>query len=260
MQRVRLIHWHADETKQKAEWLKTADFEVVYEPLDPPSILRDLRENPPAAVVIDLSRLPMQGRDLGLALRHYKATRCVPLVFVGGDPEKVERVQKSLPDAVYSTWDQIRVALREAIARPPAIIAAPRSLLAGYADTPLAKKLGIMPNTVVALQDAPPKFDELLGVLPEGVKLRRQTRGRRDLTIWFTRSWKDLEEGIERMAVLARQGPLWITWPKKASPLGCDLAQAIVRKVGLAAGLVDYKVCAIDTIWSGLLFTRRNAP
>jgi hypothetical protein len=77
--------------------------------------------------------------------------------------------------------------------------------------------------------------------------------------LWFTRSRKDLEGDIERMALLAKQGPLWIAWPKNASPLGSDLTQAVVRKGGLATGLVDYKVCAIDAIWSGLLFTRRYA-
>jgi hypothetical protein len=131
--------------------------------------------------------------------------------------------------------------------------------LAGYADTLLSKKLGIVPNNVVALVNAPPGFEELLGELPEGVKLRRQTKSQRDLTIWFTRSSKELQEGIEQMALVAKQGPLWIAWPKKASPLGCDLTQAVVRKVGLAIGLVDYKVCAIDGVWSGLLFTRRDA-
>jgi CheY-like chemotaxis protein len=258
MPRVRLIHWNAEEAKLNAGQLETADYEVVYEPLDPPAALHDMRANPPAAVVIDLSRLPMQGRDMALAIRHYKATRSVPIIFVAGDPEKVVRVQKTLPDAVYTTWDQIKTALREAIASPPAATPAPRSLLAGYADAPLCKKLGIERSTVVALIDAPAKFEDLLGDLPEGVKLRSQTKGKRDLTIWFTRSRQELEQGIERMALLAQQGPLWIAWPKKASALGSDLTQAIVRKAGLAAGLVDYKVCAIDATWSGLLFTRRD--
>jgi hypothetical protein len=201
----------------------------------------------------------MQGRDVGVALRHSKTTRSVPLLFVAGDPEKVERVRQSLPDAVYTTWDRIRLALEDAIANPPAVTVVPRSVLAGYSGTPLAKKLSIAPNAVVALVDAPPGLEDLLGDLPEGVKVRRQTKGRRNLTIWFTRSSKDLEDGIVRMARLAEQGPLWIAWPKQTSPLKSDLTQAEVRKIGLATGLVDYKVCAIDAIWSGLLFTRRDA-
>jgi hypothetical protein len=201
----------------------------------------------------------MQGRDMGLALRHYKTTRSVPLIFVAGDPEKVARVQKSLPDAVYTTWDQLRTTLGEAIANPPAVTVAPQSLLAGYSGTPLTKKLGIKTNAIVALANAPAGFEDVLGDLPEGVKLLRQSKGRRNLTVWFARSCKDLEGGIERMARLAEQGPLWIAWPKQTSPLGFDLTQAMVRRVGLATGLVDYKVCAIDGDWSGLLFARRRA-
>jgi hypothetical protein len=259
MYRVRLIHWNAAEAEEKAVRLRTANYEVAHKPLNAASALRELRNNPPSAVVIDLSRLPMQGRDLGLALRHYKTTRSVPLIFVAGDPEKVARVQKSLPDAVYTTWDQMPATLGEAIANPPAVTVAPQSLLAGYSGTPLAKKLGIKVNAIVALDNAPASFEEVLGELPEGVKLLRQTKGRRNLTIWFTRTCKDLEGGIERMARLAEQGPLWIAWPKQVSPLGSDLTQAMVRRVGLATGLVDYKVCAIDGDWSGLLFARRRA-
>jgi hypothetical protein len=181
------------------------------------------------------------------------------LIFVAGDPGKVARVQQSLPDAVYTTWDQIGMVLRDAIANPPEVTVVPRSLLAGYSGTPLVKKLGIAPNAIVALVDAPPGFEDLLIDLPEGVKLRRQSRGQRNLTIWFARSSRDLQDGIERMALLAEQGPLWVAWPKKASSLASDVTETVVRKVGLATGLVDYKVCAIDADWSGLLFTRRKA-
>lgn len=259
MHRVRLIHWNAAEARERATRLRAAGYEVAHEPLADKAARRELRENPPSAFVVDLSRLPMQGRDVGMALRHYRTTRHVPLVFVAGDPDKVARVRESLPDAVYTTWDQVGTAVKEAIANPPMVVAAPRSLLAAYAGAPLAKKLGIARDAAVALVDAPPGFEDLLGELPDGVQLRRQTRGRRNLTIWFTRSREDLADNIERRARLTEQGPLWIAWPKKASPLASDLTQAIVREIGLAAGLVDYKICSIDDVWSGLLFTRRGA-
>jgi hypothetical protein len=200
----------------------------------------------------------MQGRDMGVALRCFKTTRSVPLIFVAGVPEKVARVRESLPDATYTTWEKIRTAVTEAIAKPPAVTAAPQSLLAGYSGTALAKKLGIKKNATVSLVNAPVEFEALLGDVPEGVKLRRQSRGRRHLTIWFTRSSRSLTAGIQGMARLAAQGPLWIAWPKQTSSIGTDLTQAAVRKVGLATGLVDYKVCAIDEVWSGLLFTLRK--
>ncbi|NIM49140.1 MAG: DUF3052 family protein [Gemmatimonadales bacterium] len=198
------------------------------------------------------------GRDVGVAIRHYKATRNVPLVFVGGDPEKVARTKQQLPDAVYTTWNRIRSSLKQAISHPPAEPVAPASVLAGYSGTPLPRKLGIKPSSIVALVGAPAGFEDTLGALPHGVALRKRASSRNDLIIWFTRSRRDLERRIERMAALVGRGGMWITWPKKGSPITSDLTQAEVRKAGLAAGLVDYKVCAIDTTWSGLKFARRK--
>ncbi len=252
-----MIHWKETEAEERAERLRSAGYDVAYDPIAP-AVLRELRENPPSAVVIDLSRLPSQGRDMGLAVRHYKATRYVPLVFVDGDPEKVKRIKEHLPDAVYTTWDTIRSSLKHAISNPPLHPVAPRSLLDGYSGTPLVKKLGIKPNSTVALVTAPQDFEVTLGKLPPGVTLLRHSRGRPDLTIWFIKSMKDLERRIGRMVNLAEGRGLWIVWPKKTSRIKSDLTQVAVRRVGLASGLVDYKVCAIDTTWSGLLFTQRK--
>jgi len=257
MRQVRLIHWNAAEAEERADRLRSAGYEAVYEPLDPAS-LRRLRQDPPSAVVIDLDRLPSQGRDMAVAIRKYKATRHVPLVFVDGDPEKVARIKEILPDAVYTTWSRIRSSLEQAIAHPPADPVVPGSLMAGYSGKPLPTKLGIKANSVVGLVGAPEGFEETLGELPEGVVLRRRARGRRDLTLWFTKSRKDLERRIERMSAFAHKGGLWIVWPKRSSGTTTDLTQAVVREVGLAAGLVDYKICAIDETWSGLRFTRRK--
>ena len=59
--------------------------------------------------------------------------------------------------------------------------------------------------------------------------------------------------------VLAADGSLWLAWPKKASGVASDLNETSVRAYGLESGWVDYKVCAVDRTWSGLLFTRRRA-
>jgi hypothetical protein len=61
------------------------------------------------------------------------------------------------------------------------------------------------------------------------------------------------------MAAALGDGRLWIVWPKKASGLDSGLSQVVVHKVGLAAGLVDFKICAVDDTWSGLQFVRRRA-
>ena len=75
---------------------------------------------------------------------------------------------------------------------------------------------------------------------------------------WFTKSRKDLDSRIERLGTLAGKDGLWVVWPKKASGVKTDLTQAEVRRVGLASGLVDYKVCSVDATWTGLRFTRRK--
>lgn len=258
MTRVRLIHWNASEAEERAKSLQAAGYEVDYGVLNS-ARLRKLKENPPNAVIIDLSRIPSQGRDVALGIRMYKATRYVPLVFVEGVPQKVARVKEQLPDAVYTTWDEIDSALAHAIAHPLADPIVPKSLMDGYSGTPLPKKLGIRANAVVALVNAPEGFEETLGELPEGALLCREIRDQPDVTLWFTRSREELQRRVEQMGEYAATGGLWIAWPKKSSGVVSDLSQTVVREVGLAAGLVDFKVCAIDATWSGLRFTRRKS-
>lgn len=79
------------------------------------------------------------------------------------------------------------------------------------------------------------------------------------MIICFIRSLEELRRRIGQMAARDDFRSLWIAWPKKASGVSADLSQQTVREAGLAAGLVDYKICAIGATWSGLLFTRRKA-
>jgi hypothetical protein len=252
-----LIHWNAAEAQERIARLRAAGYEVEHRMR--PGSLRQWRDDPPAAFVIDLSRLPSHGRDVALSLRGYKPTRSVPLVFVEGEPDKVERVKRNLPDASYTTWSRIRSSLKQAIARPPADPVVPEHNLAGYSGTPLPKKLGIKAGSTVALVGAPKGFVQTLGKLPEGVKLEKPASGRCDLTVWFVTKQAELRGGIRRMGDLVGQKALWIAWPKRASGAASDLTENVVREVGLASGLVDCKVCAIDATWSGLKFTRRKS-
>jgi CheY-like chemotaxis protein len=259
MHRIRLIHWNSEESKERAQRLIGLGYEVIYEIPSGPDLLRDLRNDPPDAMVIDLSRLPSQGRDIALAIRHQKSTRNIPLVLVEGDEEKVKRIQEHLPDAVYTTWDKMDKALKHALAHPPTDPIVPKSRLAGYSGTPLVKKLGIKSNSTVILINAPKDFEKSLGKLPEGVRLSRKNSGSRDITIWFVKLTKELEGHIDKIAKKVEKGCLWIVWPKKTSGVLSDLTQNHVRKVGLASGLVDYKICSVDETWSGLLFSWRKS-
>jgi hypothetical protein len=208
--------------------------------------------------VIDLARLPSHGREVAMALRTSPATRHVPIVFVEGAPEKVARAMEQLPDATFTSWNRIKGALSKAIANPPAKPLVPNSAMAGYSGTPLPKKLGIKADSVLALLNAPADFMQTLGALPDGVTVKTSARGCRDLTLWFPKSVRDLERRIDTLADQVADGGLWIAWAKKASGVKTDITDATVRKIGLASGLVDYKVCAIDATWSGLKFARRK--
>ena len=258
MAHIRLIHWNTAEGSPRAEELRRAGHEVDYQATLGPADLRAMRERPPEAFVIDLGRSPSQGRDVALALRQQTATRAAPLVFVEGDPEKTGRVRQLLPDASYTTWPGVGKALQDALRQPPAKPLNP-GVLAGYSGTPLPKKLGIRAGALVALLDAPEGFENTLGTLPEGVRIVRTARGSPQLILLFTKSRADLARHFPAAArALAEGGGLWIVWPKKASGVVSDLGENAVREFGLAAGFVDYKVCAVDQTWSGLLFARRR--
>jgi hypothetical protein len=255
--KVHLVHWDAVQAKARAAELRAAGYRVASGPFSA-AVLRSLRARPPAAVVIDLSRSPSQGRDAGVALRLARGTRRVPLVFVGGGREESARIRAVLPDAACTSWARLRGALARALSRPAAVPAVPASVFAGYSGTPLPAKLGIKTGAVVALVGAPPDFERTLEALPAGVRLRRAGRGPCDLAMWFPRSLRDLERRVAGVAPLAAGGGLWIAWPKRASGVPTDLSESAVRRAGLAAGLVDYKVCAIDATWSGLKFAVRK--
>jgi hypothetical protein len=130
--------------------------------------------------------------------------------------------------------------------------------LAGYSGTPLVKKLGINPGSTVALVGAPVGFRRELVGLPEGVRVTARAAGSPDLVIWFVAAERDLKRRMSRLGRLMGSG-LWIAWPKRASGVPTDVTEDLVRTAGLAQGLVDYKVCAINQIWSGLKFARRRA-
>jgi hypothetical protein len=131
--------------------------------------------------------------------------------------------------------------------------------MAGYSGTPLVKKLGIKPASTLALLSAPDGFPRLLKGLPADLRLLGRRPAGADVTIWFVTRQRDLDRRIAEVA--AAMGPgLWIAWPKKTSGKPSDLTENLVRDAGLACGLVDYKVCAIDETWSGLKFARRKPP
>jgi len=129
--------------------------------------------------------------------------------------------------------------------------------MAGYSGTPLVKKLGIKDGYNLVFINAPPQFAKALD-LPSGVTINSRSKKQFDFVHLFTKSEKDLRTRFkEWTAKLTPAGMLWVSWPKKSSGVNTDLSENIVREIGLAAGLVDVKICAVDDVWSGLKFVIR---
>ena len=130
--------------------------------------------------------------------------------------------------------------------------------MAGYSGTPLVKKLGIKEGFRIALVNAPENFQAELGELPAGVKFMKATTKSLDLILFFVLSERILARDFAKLAArLTSNGMIWIAWPKKSSGVTTDLTFERVQRIGLDAGLVDVKICAIDDTWSGLKFVYR---
>ncbi len=259
MNKINLVIWNAEEAAKKAEMLRESGYTVdVTQPNGPP-YLRRLSEEPPAAILIDLSRLPSHGREVAMSIRMRKSTRKIPIIFIGGDTAKVARIQDILPDANYIQWDDVLPALQKAdSASQGADVIVPGSIFDAYSGTPLPKKLGIKEGSKVGLVNQPEGFIKSLGEIPDAVTFINGSHPDCEIVLWFVRSIHELENDIQEMAAILGRGSMWIAWPKKTSSLACDLDQTTVRETGLSNNLVDYKICAIDETWSALLFTHRK--
>jgi hypothetical protein len=126
----------------------------------------------------------------------------------------------------------------------------------GYSGTPLPKKLGIKAGFRALLANAPAEVRaELRGALAECEVQRGDAL---DFVMVFTKSRVELGKEFSRLAkLLAPAGMLWVSWPKKSSGVETNVDENVAREIGLAAGLVDVKVCAVTEVWSGLKFVRR---
>jgi hypothetical protein len=231
--------------------------EALFDEIEGPGIMKRLRANLPDAFVIDLSRLPSLGREIGMTLRATKSTRHVPIIFVDGDPAKVKAIKGLLPDATYTTWTKLPAALPRALTKPVTAPVVPPSKL--YTGKPAVEKIGIKPGMQVALLGAPPGFAAMLKPMPAKVKLSAKPDPAAGLFLCVVRTLRELHAHFLTLANVVDRQPLWIIWPKQQSARAkSEVTGNIVRETGLASGWVDYKVCSVDDTWSGLAFKKRR--
>ncbi|MGA7383066.1 MAG: DUF3052 domain-containing protein [Terriglobales bacterium] len=130
--------------------------------------------------------------------------------------------------------------------------------MAGYSGTPLPKKLGIKEQFNVLLLDPPPDVSAELKAALATCRIAKDSRDRIDFAMIFVKSAATLKKEFSPVAKrLTPAGMLWVSWPKKTSGVATGLTENDVRSIGLQAGLVDVKVCAVNEIWSGLKFVIR---
>ncbi|MBX2940734.1 MAG: DUF3052 domain-containing protein [Cyclobacteriaceae bacterium] len=130
---------------------------------------------------------------------------------------------------------------------------------AGYSGTPLIRKLGIKPGFSIRVISEPATYWDWISPLPEEIKvINRAKKEGADFIHLFAKEKKKFEKEFLKFKIeLKKDGMLWVSWPKKSSKVESDLDENIIRSYGLANGLVDVKVCAVDEVWSGLKFVYR---
>lgn len=125
----------------------------------------------------------------------------------------------------------------------------------GYSGTPLAKKLGIKSGLRVKFINEPKEYLSLFTDLPDDIKVINDVNNKKDFIHYFVKKVSELDKNIHILKLeIEQNGMIWISWPKKSAKVVTDLDGNIVREIGLAAGLVDIKVCSINEVWSGLKF------
>ena len=258
MAQIRLVCWDPDAAREHARALKKAGFTVNASPLRTSGLIGQIRDDPPAVILIDLDRLPSHGRAVAIVVHSGKSTAHIPIVFAGGEEAKVKTAREQAPWAHFTDWPAVAAALKKALRKPMAAAPA-KPYMKQYAGSSLMKKLGFKPKMRTALLGAPEGFEEQLGDLPEGVEFETKVSPQTKMAIWFVRSLRELATETEYLSARLPEGAsLWIVYPKQTSRFKVDFTQYEVRGAGLDAGLVDYKICAVDSDWTGLKFARKK--
>jgi hypothetical protein len=240
--RVRIVHWKPPLAGPLIEAVRAAGHEAEYDAVRGNETTKLIRANPPDAIVLDLNCLPSHSRDTAAYLRGTRYARHIPMIFVGGEAEKVEGVRRLMPDAVYTTLKRLPAAIRKACARPVENPVRPPGMMERYGSRTVAEKLGIKAGSMVALMDPPRDYAAALGKLPADVELIEEPEEALAVTLWFVRDPSALDVALRGMRGLASRTKLWIVWLKGKGAL----TDRLVREMANGADLVDYKICAVN--------------
>lgn len=129
--------------------------------------------------------------------------------------------------------------------------------MAGYPGMPLPKKLGIEAGHKVCLMNAPSSFERVLATAQD-VRITHDLRMPPvDVVVLFVETLAELEKRFAEIASrLHPHGGFWVAFPKRTHR-ATDITSEVVRRVALAAGMVDDKAASIGS-WSGVRLVLRN--
>ena len=124
--------------------------------------------------------------------------------------------------------------------------------MVGYSGTPLAKKIGVREGISIWLVNPPDYYFDLFTDMPEKIKVLKKRSEQIDMIHFFTNSQKELVEQLPLLKKqIAKNGMIWVSWPKKAAKIETDVTEDNIRDCALRIGLIDVKVCAVNDTWSG---------
>ncbi|BDC49739.1 hypothetical protein F183_A20550 [Bryobacterales bacterium F-183] len=242
---VILLHWKSEEIPELIPYL--GDVAVVpYAPVTGEGMKGLATYAVPDALVVSLDRMPSHGQAVAWHYQARKATRHVPVVFAGGEPEKVAKAREVMPHALFCSWKTAAKTVQKAIANPPVpAVTAPK---APVSNRPMAEKLGLKAGIRVALIGAPMALERLVPGMDFELDVVEEPDARTEAVWWFVRSAEEVADGFEWIVPrLGKKPKIWVFYRKGKSLTWQGLSEAAAMY-----GLAQFKILSLNAEWTGV--------
>ncbi|HYZ87048.1 MAG TPA: hypothetical protein VE621_21715 [Bryobacteraceae bacterium] len=249
MAKFALVHWNESEAEARVREASSKGVGLELLRLQPGRTVQTIRSVNPEALLIDLTRMPSNGRAVASVLRSQRSTCHIPILFVGGEPQKVEKALADAPGSQWCEWENIAKAI------PKLLATAPKTVAKHHSEVPVAKKLNLLGGKTICVLNAPESFLALLESV-DGLTVHDQLNRKFDSVLLFTTTMNELEAGLAAIFRRTFELPLTLAWPKRASGADSELSMPLLREYLKEFGYIDYKVASIDKTWSAMLFSR----